>query len=108
MTRKELIKLAMKLTWQARKHIAKSNFAFPNKAPGPGSYPIHDVAHARAALHYVSVHGTPAEREAVRRKVYNKYPQLRQEFKERYGCDPLDSKIVSAPRLDVAAKRLCK
>jgi hypothetical protein len=32
------------------KSICRKNYAFPKKAPGPGSYPIHDVAHQRAAL----------------------------------------------------------
>ena len=32
------------------KSLCRKNYAFPNKAPGPGSYPIHDAAHQRAAL----------------------------------------------------------
>lgn len=70
-----------KLTTKKRKRISKSNFAIPSKAPGPGSYPINDIAHARNALARVSQHGTPAEKAQVRRKVYAKYPQLKKNKK---------------------------
>ena len=69
-------KFAEKLTALARKHIAKSNFAIPEKAPGPGSYPIHDIAHARAALRLVGIHGTPGEKQRVRSAVCAKYPSM--------------------------------
>lgn len=38
------------LTTGARKALDKSQFAIPEKAPGPGSYPIQDRAHAANAL----------------------------------------------------------
>jgi len=66
-----------KLTTRARKHIKRSNFAIPEKAPGPGSYPIHDISHARNALARVAQHGTPAEKARVRKAVYKKYPSLK-------------------------------
>jgi hypothetical protein len=66
-----------KLTTKGRKQIKPENFAIPSKAPGSGSYPIHDMAHARNALSRVSAHGTPSEKAAVRRKVYAKYPGLK-------------------------------
>jgi hypothetical protein len=59
------------LTSQGRKHIASGNFALPGRR-----YPIHDISHARNALARVSQHGTAAEKAAVRRKVYAKYPSL--------------------------------
>jgi len=65
------------LTTAGRKRIKKSNFAIPGKAPESGSYPIHDVAHARNALARVAQHGTPSEQAQVKRKVYAKYPSLR-------------------------------
>lgn len=72
----EFAKIAKKLTVKARKHIDEANFAIPEKAPGPGSYPIHDLAHARNALARVSAEGTPEEKRRVRAAVYAKYPQL--------------------------------
>lgn len=56
--------------------MPKKSFVFPGKAPGGGSYPIPDIAHARNALARVSAHGSPAEKAAVRRKVCAKFPQL--------------------------------
>lgn len=62
------------LTTAARKRIPKSSFAIPSKAPGSGSYPIHDLAHARNALARSS--GKPEE-ATVKAAVYKKYPQLK-------------------------------
>lgn len=39
-----------KLTAADRRAIPKAKFAIPEKAPGSGSYPIEDKAHARDAL----------------------------------------------------------
>lgn len=71
------------LSAKGRKHIKKSNFAIPKKAPKSGSYPIHDISHARNALARVSQHGTPSEKATVRRKVYKKYPSLRKNKAKR-------------------------
>ncbi len=38
-----------RLTAAQRKALPKSDFAVPSKAPGPGSYPMPDKAHAIAA-----------------------------------------------------------
>jgi hypothetical protein len=62
-----------RLTARARKQISPSNFAIPSKAPGPGSYPIQDRTHARAALSRSS--GKPEE-ATVKRKVKSKYPSM--------------------------------
>jgi hypothetical protein len=59
-----------------RKKLKRSDFAIPEKAPGPGSYPIHDEAHARNALARVAQHGTPEERARVRRAVAKRHPNL--------------------------------
>jgi len=72
-----------KLTWRQRKRLPKSAFVFPEKAPGPGSYPIPDLAHARNALARVAQHGTPYEKKKVREAVYRKFPQLRKNKKRR-------------------------
>lgn len=67
-----------KLTTKARKALPSSSFALPGKGTGPsgkgpGSYPIPDRGHAKAALSRVSQHGTPAEKATVRRKVKAKF-----------------------------------
>lgn len=63
-----------KLTASQRKSMPKGSFAIPSKAPGSGSYPINDLAHARDALARSS--GKP-EAAAVRRAVVAKFPQLK-------------------------------
>jgi len=68
----------MKLSTEARKHLSKKSFAIPSKAPGHGSYPIEDKAHARNALARVSQHGSSAEKAKVRAKVHAKYPDIGQ------------------------------
>ena len=65
-----------RLTYQERKNLPKSAFVFPEKAPGPGSYPIPDEAHARNALTRVSQHGTPAEKRRVVRAVHRRFPDI--------------------------------
>jgi len=77
----KLLKVAKKLTYQGRKHIAASNFVFPKEK----RYPVHDLAHARNALARVAAHGTPAEQAKVRAVVYSKYPQLKKRKEEREG-----------------------
>lgn len=61
------------LTSEARKKLAKSDFVFPEKAPGPGSYPIHDREHGGNAL---SRSSGKAEHGAVKAKVCRRYPDL--------------------------------
>ena len=62
------------LSTKARSNLKKSQFVFPAKAPGPGSYPIPDINHARNALARSA--GKPEE-GAVRAAVYKKFPQLK-------------------------------
>ena len=66
------IKLA-KLTTNARKHISKSKFGVPAKAPGGGSYPMPDRSHAVNAMARAS--GKPVEAR-VRAKAHKLYPGL--------------------------------
>jgi len=61
-----------KLTTRGRKQIKVENFALSGRR-----YPIFDKSHAVNALARVAQHGTPAEKAAVRRKVYKKYPSLK-------------------------------
>lgn len=61
-----------KLSYQARKHLAKSDFVFPKDR----RYPIEDKAHARNALARVSQHGSSSEKAKVRAAVHSKYPDI--------------------------------
>jgi len=70
-----------KLTTGARQKLKSSQFALPGKGTGkggkgPGSYPVPDRSHARAALQRVSQFGSSSEKAAVRRKVESKYPGM--------------------------------
>ena len=71
-----------KMIFKEKKALPKSAFAL-KKGRYDGAYPIPDLAHARNALARVSAHGTPAEKAAVRRKVYAKYPELKARAKAR-------------------------
>jgi hypothetical protein len=64
-----------------RRALPRSDYALPGKGEGnggkgPGSYPVPDKSHARAALSLVAQHGSPAEKKAVRAKVHAKYPTM--------------------------------
>ena len=72
----------MKLTFKQKRALPKSAFALP-RGRYDGAYPIQDIAHARNALARVSAFGTPAQKAAVRRAVYAKYPQLKARAKAR-------------------------
>ena len=69
-----------------RKALPKGDFAIPENAPGSGSYPIPDLAHARAALSRVAANGTAAEQQRVRAAVYAKFPQLKPSSGGRRGA----------------------
>jgi len=56
-----------RLTAAARKALPLSDFAVPSKAPGPGSYPIPDKAHAVAAESKERF-ASPSEKKAITRK----------------------------------------
>jgi len=73
-----------KLTYKQKKRLPKSAFAL-KKGRYDGAYPIHDIAHARNALARVSAHGTPTEKQEVKRKVYAKYPGLKKRAQARKG-----------------------
>jgi hypothetical protein len=95
--RTSIEKAAAKMTLERREGLPSKAFAVPAgkakkigvageiKGEAKGKYPIPDLKHAKNALARVSQHGTPAEREAVRKKVYAKYPQLRESFAQRHG-----------------------
>lgn len=64
------------LTAAQRRRLPRRSFAIPEKAPGPGSYPIPDKAHARNALARVAQHGSPEEKRRVREAVHRRYPGI--------------------------------
>jgi hypothetical protein len=57
-----------KLSMAQRKALPKSAFAVPSKAPGPGSYPIPDAAHAANAKARASQFASPALKAKVNAK----------------------------------------
>lgn len=65
-----------RLTINQRKRLRKSAFAIPSKAPGSGSYPIPDRAHAANAMSRVEQFGDAEERAEVREKVHKKFPGM--------------------------------
>jgi hypothetical protein len=58
-----------KLTAAARRNLPLSDFAVPSKAPGPGSYPEPDKAHAMAAHGLAGMHHASG---AVKHKIASK------------------------------------
>ena len=56
------------------KHVAPKDFAGGAGGASKYSFPIHDLAHARNAL--ARAHFAP-DPEALRAKVYRKYPELK-------------------------------
>lgn len=59
-----------------RKALPRSDFIFPDKAPGPGSYPVPDEEHGRDALARVEENGTPAERRRAIAFVSRRFPDM--------------------------------
>lgn len=54
-----------KLGYARRKEIPKSEFGVPSKAPGSGSYPMPDRAHAANAKARASQFASPAVKAEV-------------------------------------------
>lgn len=87
-------KIAKKLSYRERQRLPDSAFAIPEER----RYPIHDIAHAKNALARVSQFGTPEERERVRRAVYARYPELKEQREEKIGR-PMTKKDITKPTL---------
>lgn len=62
-----------KLTAAERREIPSVDFALPG-----GRYPIENVTHARNALARGAQHASPAELAAIKRKVHEKYPSIKE------------------------------
>jgi len=70
-----------RLTAAKRKALPRSDFALPSRGEGKarrGGYPIPDKAHARAALQRVSQFGDSEQKAAVRRKVKQRFPSIKE------------------------------
>ena len=57
-----------KLTAAQRKALPKSAFLVPSKAPGPGSYPVPDKAHAKNAMARAKQNGGPVAKAKAKAK----------------------------------------
>lgn len=57
-----------KLSMAQRRTLPKSSFAVPSKAPGSGSYPMPDKAHAKNAEARASQFGSSSTKAAVAKK----------------------------------------
>lgn len=71
-----------KLDAADRKALPTNAFAVPSKAPGSGSYPIPDAAHARDALSRAS--GKPVQAQ-VDAAVHRKFPGIGAKVQGRSG-----------------------
>ncbi len=60
-----------RLSAAQRKALPRSDFAVPSKAPGPGSFPINDKAHAKAAKS-MAHNATAAEQKTIKAKANKK------------------------------------
>lgn len=62
-----------KLSTAMRKHLSKSQFAVPTRAPGSGSYPMPDRSHAINALARASQFGSAEVKAKVRAMAKRKF-----------------------------------
>lgn len=99
MTKLELLKLANDLTSASRDKIKNKNFALPGR-----KYPIENKEHAADALARVSQFGTPEEKAEVRKKVYEKYPELAEHKIERAGTSEEKNILLKAAALGFLEK----
>jgi hypothetical protein len=66
----------MSLTMRERRRLPASDFAIPERRPGPGSYPIPDEDHARNSLTRVAQYGSARDKARVKAAVRRKYPDI--------------------------------
>jgi hypothetical protein len=65
-----------KLTAATRKKLPTKVFGLPEKAPGPGSYPMPDKKHAAVAEAYAKHDATPAQQARIRAKAHRLFPGM--------------------------------
>lgn len=71
----------MKLGAEQRLSLPDQKFGLPEER----KYPINDLSHARNALSRVAQFGSPEEKAAVRKAVYNAWPDIAQRALKRTG-----------------------
>ena len=74
-----------KLDAEHRNKLKKGSFALQGKR----KYPIHDKAHAKAALSMSARKDTEGDKDAIRAKVLQKYPGLKKKPGESKGKSKL-------------------
>jgi SPP1 gp7 family putative phage head morphogenesis protein len=93
------------LTMQRRRGLKSSDFAIPEKAPGPGSYPIQSRHQAGIALALAAMHGEDLSR--VQSAVYAKYPELKKDKKVSKSVDALDDGFRFRGLMHVVKVSMC-
>lgn len=79
-----------KLSAAARRRLKTnkpSDFVFPEKAPGSGSYPMPDRKRAESAVKMAMAHLSGEQRSKVLNAVARRYPELKEKFKDLPGGD---------------------
>ena len=93
----------MKLDAQSRKHIKKALFGLPEKAPGSGSYPMPDRAHAANAKARAAQFASPKERKRIDAKA-NKI--LKKKPKQKVRRDSRGDTYKPGAKYDSAGDRI--
>lgn len=65
------------ISYADRKKLAPGEFVYPDKAPGPGSYPIDTRARAIDALSRGADPANSGSLADIQKKVWAKYPDLK-------------------------------
>jgi hypothetical protein len=71
-----------------RNKLATGSFALPSKR----KYPIHDMAHAKAALSMAARGDTEGDPSTIRAKVLQKYPSLKKKPTKKQRLQKWQSK----------------
>ena len=96
-------KLSMKKRGQLLRQ-SRSNFVFPNKAPGVGSYPINDLYHAKLALNMASWSAKGrSDMPEILYAVLKKYPSVKKWDKIDRYYDIAHEEMDNRPQQRIAA-----
>ena len=100
------VALAADMTAAQRSEIPKKDFALTGKqsTTKKPAYPIHDEKHARLALAFVKMHGSPGQQGEVYKDVARKYPHLAQAS----SISELKAHVKSASAADSMGKAIGK
>lgn len=106
----ELQKIGAALTETERAQIPKKQFALTPKqsTTGKRAYPMHDEHHARLAIAFVGMHGSPEQKSEVYKDVQRLYPHIAeksapiQKWREQQGTPKTAEKEGPMPWRDAA------